>query len=109
MQESSPAVNRYWLSGYSLDLLLVSARGDIGDEGRRATGHVNSQFMIVLQMKRGRHHQSRWGSWIEGAEARLRNQPKQPRKERNTKERKGSETSKGRDDRPSETRSCQSN
>jgi hypothetical protein len=32
-----------------LDLLLVSAGGDIGDEGGRATGHLNSQFMIVLQ------------------------------------------------------------
>jgi hypothetical protein len=32
-----------------LDLLLVSAGGDIGDNGGRATGHLNSQFMIVLQ------------------------------------------------------------
>jgi hypothetical protein len=32
-----------------LDLLLVSAGGDIGDEGRRATGQLNSQFMIALQ------------------------------------------------------------
>jgi hypothetical protein len=47
-------------------------------------------------------------SWIEGAEARLRNQPK-PTKKRNTKERKGSETSKGRDDHASETPSCQYN
>jgi hypothetical protein len=31
-----------------LDLLPVSAGGDIGDEGGRATGHLNSQFMIVL-------------------------------------------------------------
>jgi hypothetical protein len=31
------------------DLLLVSAGGDIGDEGGRATGHLNSQFMTVLQ------------------------------------------------------------
>jgi hypothetical protein len=32
-----------------LDLLLVSAGEDIRDEGGRATGHLNSQFMIVLQ------------------------------------------------------------
>jgi hypothetical protein len=32
-----------------LDLLLVGAGGDIGDEGGRATGHLNSQFMIDLQ------------------------------------------------------------
>jgi hypothetical protein len=32
-----------------LDLLLVSAGGDIGDEGGRATRHLNSQFMIVFQ------------------------------------------------------------
>jgi hypothetical protein len=32
-----------------LDLLMVSARADIGDEEGRATGHLNSQFMIVFQ------------------------------------------------------------
>jgi hypothetical protein len=32
-----------------LDPLLVSAGGDIGDEGGRATGHLNPQFIIVLQ------------------------------------------------------------
>jgi hypothetical protein len=32
-----------------LDLLLVSAGGDIRDEGGRATGHLNRQFMVVLQ------------------------------------------------------------
>jgi hypothetical protein len=32
-----------------LDLLVVSGGGNIGDEGGRATGHLNSQFMIVLQ------------------------------------------------------------
>jgi hypothetical protein len=32
-----------------LDLSLVSAGGDIGNEGRRATGHLKSQFIIVLQ------------------------------------------------------------
>jgi hypothetical protein len=32
-----------------LDLLLLSAGGDIGDEGGRATDHLNSQFMIVRQ------------------------------------------------------------
>jgi hypothetical protein len=36
-----------------LDLLLVSTGGDIRDEGGRATGHLDSQFMIVLQ-KHGR-------------------------------------------------------
>jgi hypothetical protein len=33
----------------SLDLFLVSAGRDIEDEGGRATGHLNSQFTIVLQ------------------------------------------------------------
>jgi hypothetical protein len=33
----------------SLDLLLVSAGGDIRDKRGRATGHLNSQFMIILQ------------------------------------------------------------
>jgi hypothetical protein len=32
-----------------LGLLPVSARGDIGDEAGRVTGHLNSQFMIVIQ------------------------------------------------------------
>jgi hypothetical protein len=32
-----------------LNLLLVSAGGDIGNERGRAIGHLNSQFMIVLQ------------------------------------------------------------
>jgi hypothetical protein len=32
-----------------MDLLLVSAEGDIGDGGWRVTGYLNSQFMIVLQ------------------------------------------------------------
>jgi hypothetical protein len=32
-----------------LDLLLMSAGGDIGDEGGRATRHLNCQFMVVLQ------------------------------------------------------------
>jgi hypothetical protein len=35
----------------ALNLSLVSAGEDIGDEGRRATGHLNSQFMIVLQKR----------------------------------------------------------
>jgi hypothetical protein len=38
-----------------LDLLLVSAGGDIGDEGGRATGYLNFQFMIVLQ----KHHRAK--------------------------------------------------
>jgi hypothetical protein len=32
-----------------LEVLLVSAGGEIGDEGRRATGRLKSQFKIVLQ------------------------------------------------------------
>jgi hypothetical protein len=45
---------RQWEEGLvvvaeGLDLLLVSARGDIGDEAGRVTGHSNSQFMIALQ------------------------------------------------------------
>jgi hypothetical protein len=32
-----------------LDILLVSAGEDIGDEEGRAAGHLNSQFMIILQ------------------------------------------------------------
>jgi hypothetical protein len=32
-----------------LDLLLVSAGVEIGNEGGKVTGYLNSQFMIVLQ------------------------------------------------------------
>jgi hypothetical protein len=32
-----------------LDLSLVNTGGDIGDEGGRATHHLNFHFMIVLQ------------------------------------------------------------
>jgi hypothetical protein len=32
-----------------LDLLGVSVGGDVGDEGDRATGHLNSEFMLGLQ------------------------------------------------------------
>jgi hypothetical protein len=42
-----------------LDLLVVSGGGNIGDEGGRATGHLNSQFMIVLQ-KHDHTNISKW-------------------------------------------------
>jgi hypothetical protein len=42
-------LNALVLGAEGLDLLLVSARGDIRDEEGKVTSYLNSQFMIILQ------------------------------------------------------------